>query len=108
MKPSLSTKDTATLTAGCADYAAGTRAVPAPTPQAPSSIPTKPITTKPTRTASKAAAAPEPLTYADALAQATTLLEPRRTELGNAYPAALALTCAAIEHGHNANGQRRQ
>ncbi len=42
----------------------------------------------------------EPPCYADALEQARTLLEPRRTSLGNAYPAVLALTCAALEHGH--------
>jgi hypothetical protein len=67
---------------------------------------TKIPATKSTRTSPKTATpAPEPLTYADALAKARHLLEPRRTDLGNAYPAALALTCAALEHGHNPNGK---
>jgi hypothetical protein len=80
-----------------ADYTAGTRATPEPAPATPPvpSPKSSPKTTSPARST--------PLTYTDALEQAATLLEPRRAELGNAYPAALALTCAAIEHGHNPN-----
>jgi len=87
-----------------ADYAAGTRAAPEAAsvsyhaPQAPSQASSPVPLPEPSPK-------PAPLTYADALAQATIQLECRRAELGNAYPAALALTCAALEHGHNANSK---
>lgn len=80
-----------------ADYTAGTCAIPESAPLAPSQAIPEP--------SPEAVSKPAPLTYADALAKATTLLESRRAELGNAYPAALALTCAALEHGHTPDGK---
>ncbi|MEM6429211.1 MAG: hypothetical protein AAF708_08230 [Deinococcota bacterium] len=76
-------KDTSFADRWLADYESGITSTPKVPVTPPQPVPTP------------APQLLEPPCYLDALKQARELLEPRRVSLGNAYPAVLALTCAA-------------